>query len=65
MDEVTFGFILYIQSLQYNTEVEQRETADAQRLQIACLFIWVNLFCVSESMTDWMKKLTAHVLMSI
>lgn len=40
MDEVTLGFILYIQSPQYNTEeVEQRETADAQRLQIACLFI--------------------------
>lgn len=42
MDEVTLGFILYIQ---YNTEeVEQRETT--QRLRMACLFIWVNLFCV-------------------
>lgn len=58
MDEVTLGFILYIQ---YNTEeVEQRETT--QRLRMACLFIWVNLFCVrvNEWKTIYCSCLNEH-----
>ncbi len=52
MEELTLGFNLYT----YNPEqVEQRETS--QRLQMACLYVWMKLFCVSKVwLNEWMKN---------